>query len=107
MAAPDFVGREVDLAFLRRQLDRGLAGEAVVSLVEGEAGMGKTRVAQELAGEATARGVRVVWVEADEAERQRSLGRGPAPLVPARRPAPACRRPSSGGAVSGRASGHL
>jgi ATP/maltotriose-dependent transcriptional regulator MalT len=31
--------------------------------------MGKTRLAHELAAEAAARGVRVVWVEADEAER--------------------------------------
>ena len=69
MAAPDFVGREGELLALRRRLDRALAGEPVVSLVEGEAGMGKTRLAQELAAEAAARGVRVVWVEADEAER--------------------------------------
>ena len=70
MAAPDFVGREGELLALRRRLDRALADEQpVVSLVEGEAGMGKTRLAHELAAEAAARGVRVVWVEADEAER--------------------------------------
>jgi len=69
MVAPDFVGRDDELLVLRRQLDRALAGEPVVSLVEGEAGMGKTRLAQELAAEAAARDVRVVWVEADEAER--------------------------------------
>jgi len=45
MTAPDFVGREGEMLVLRRQLDGALAGEPVVSLVEGEAGMGKTRLA--------------------------------------------------------------
>lgn len=69
MAARNFVGRQAELRLLRQQLERCLAGEPVVSLIEGEAGIGKTRLAHELATEALERGVRVVRTEAEEVDR--------------------------------------
>ncbi|MBW3557549.1 MAG: AAA family ATPase [Actinobacteria bacterium] len=69
MAARDFVGRQAELRLLRQQVERCLAGEPVVSLVEGEAGIGKTRLANELANEALERGVRVVRTDAEEVDR--------------------------------------
>ena len=57
-----FVGRERELAELRAALDDTHGGRGRLFLISGEPGIGKTRLADELAGDAAAsRGMRVVW----------------------------------------------
>ena len=56
-----FVGRERELAALRERLSRAAAGEGAFVLVAGEAGAGKTRLVRELAQEAAAAGVLVLY----------------------------------------------
>jgi len=58
--ASAFVGREPELAALTAGLDQVLAGSGRVFLVSGEPGIGKTRLAEELAVHAEARGARVL-----------------------------------------------
>ena len=55
------VGREPELASMRQALEDVAAGSPCVVVVQGEAGVGKTRLVEELAAEATGRGARVVW----------------------------------------------
>ena len=55
-----FVGRERELAELAGGLDDAFAGRGRVFLVSGEPGAGKSRLAEELAREATRRGARVL-----------------------------------------------
>src|SRR3954451_30269 len=57
---PAFVGRERDLALLRGQLDATLAGRGGLVLISGGAGLGKTTLAESVAGEAVARGALVL-----------------------------------------------
>jgi tetratricopeptide (TPR) repeat protein len=63
-----FVGREAELAALTADLDATVAGRGGVVLVAGEPGIGKTRLAEELAAAATARGVLVLWGRCWEGE---------------------------------------
>jgi serine/threonine protein kinase len=51
-----FVGRETETTELTRQLDRMLHGQGSLNLIDGELGVGKTRLAQELLQEARQRG---------------------------------------------------
>lgn len=51
-----FVGRKPELAALRAALERAIAGADQLVMLAGEAGMGKTRLCQELAEEAAGRG---------------------------------------------------
>jgi DNA-binding CsgD family transcriptional regulator/tetratricopeptide (TPR) repeat protein len=60
MTSPVLVGRREELARLRGLLGRAAAGSPVVALVAGEAGVGKTRLVQELTGIAAEQGVRVL-----------------------------------------------
>jgi eukaryotic-like serine/threonine-protein kinase len=53
-----FMGREPELAHLRRLLDRAVVGRGGLALIAGEPGIGKTRLAQEAAAEAASRGMR-------------------------------------------------
>jgi predicted ATPase/DNA-binding CsgD family transcriptional regulator len=55
-----FVGREQQLAELRRLLQETMDGHARIALIGGESGVGKTRLADELLHHAKARGVRVL-----------------------------------------------
>jgi len=55
------VGRDRHLGLLRQWLDDAVAGRAGAVVLSGEAGIGKTRLAEELASQATAGGVTVVW----------------------------------------------
>ena len=59
-AAAAFVGREVEMERLRGALADALAGRGRVVALVGEAGIGKTRTADELVKEAAARGARVL-----------------------------------------------
>ena len=56
-----FVGREPELARLRGALEAALDGHGRLVMLAGEPGIGKTRIALELAHEAGERGARVVW----------------------------------------------
>ena len=56
-----FVGRAGELAALTADLDAAVGGHGGVVLVAGEPGIGKTRLAEELAARATARGAVVLW----------------------------------------------
>ncbi len=55
------VGRAGELAALTADLDAAAAGRGGVVLVAGEPGIGKTRLAEELAARATVRGAVVLW----------------------------------------------
>ena len=56
-----FVGREREMAELRAGLDDASAGHGRLFLLSGEPGIGKTRLAEEISGGASARGTRVAW----------------------------------------------
>jgi DNA-binding NarL/FixJ family response regulator len=66
--ATPFVGREAELAALTADLDAALAGRGGVVLLAGEPGIGKTRLAEELAVQASARGALVLWGRCWEGE---------------------------------------
>jgi eukaryotic-like serine/threonine-protein kinase len=63
-----FVGCAGELAVLAADLDAAVAGRGRVVLLAGEPGIGKTRLAEELAARATARGALVLWGRCWEAE---------------------------------------
>jgi class 3 adenylate cyclase len=52
-----FVGREAERAELRRCLDQAARGQGALVMIGGEPGVGKTRLAEELAAEARQRGL--------------------------------------------------
>ncbi|MBI1816713.1 MAG: AAA family ATPase [Deltaproteobacteria bacterium] len=56
-----FVGRDRELTELRTGLDDALNGRGRVFLIVGEPGIGKTRLAEELAATASAGGAQVLW----------------------------------------------
>jgi DNA-binding CsgD family transcriptional regulator/tetratricopeptide (TPR) repeat protein len=60
LVSPVLVGRRRELGRLRALLKHAIAGEPVVALVAGEAGVGKTRLIQEISQVATDLGVRVL-----------------------------------------------
>jgi DNA-binding SARP family transcriptional activator len=55
------VGRSEELALLRQTVDSAVAGGTGLVVVEGEPGVGKTRLLEEIAAEAEQAGTRVVW----------------------------------------------
>lgn len=55
---PNFVGREREMAELCTSLEKAIAGHGQLTLLVGEAGIGKTRTAEELAAHARSRNVR-------------------------------------------------
>ncbi|MCL7452477.1 MAG: ABC transporter substrate-binding protein [Anaerolineae bacterium] len=61
IARGPLVGREREMAFLQDRYGEASAGQGGLVLVRGEAGMGKTRLVEELAGELRWQGVRVLW----------------------------------------------
>lgn len=66
--SPPLVGREDELAWLRRHWERSREGMGGLVMVAGERGAGKSRIAAELAGDAHRRGDAVLYAN----------GRGPA-----------------------------
>jgi DNA-binding CsgD family transcriptional regulator len=56
-----FVGREPELAALTRLLDQAATGRGGLALVAGDAGIGKTRLMEELAEAARRRGITTLW----------------------------------------------
>jgi DNA-binding CsgD family transcriptional regulator len=103
--AGHFVGRAEELGTLRGTLEAAFGGRGGLVFLSGEAGIGKTRVARELAAEAAERGAIVLWGSCYEGEWQppygpwvealgalvrsveparlrRELGAGAAPLTP-------------------------
>jgi DNA-binding CsgD family transcriptional regulator/tetratricopeptide (TPR) repeat protein len=66
--ATGFVGREREIDDLRAQLDGALAGMGCIAMLVGEPGIGKTRMAEELAAEARLRGAGVLWGRCYEGE---------------------------------------
>src|SRR5579883_2401035 len=60
-SATAFVGRNRELAALRRRLAAARAGAGGIVLLAGEPGIGKTRLAEALAQEALQQGVQVGW----------------------------------------------
>jgi predicted ATPase len=56
-----FIGRTRELSELRGALEQSLAGRGSCFLISGEPGIGKTRLADELAADAASRGARVAW----------------------------------------------
>jgi tetratricopeptide (TPR) repeat protein len=63
-----FVGRDEELRKLKRAVDAALGGQGSFSMIVGEAGIGKTRLAEEAAVYGRLRGMRVLWGRCHEAE---------------------------------------
>jgi hypothetical protein len=63
-----FVGRKRELAELEAGVESAIAGRGGLYLVAGQAGIGKTRLAEELASRAAARNVVPLWSRAWEGE---------------------------------------
>ncbi|MGH9015446.1 MAG: helix-turn-helix transcriptional regulator [Acidimicrobiia bacterium] len=79
MQVPELRGRSREFDALIRALEVARAGSGSTILLEGEAGIGKTRLLDELAARAQAAGVRVLRGSAEELEQGRPFG----PLVDA------------------------
>jgi predicted ATPase len=67
-------GRAAEVAVLGDVLDRAASGRAAVALIEGEAGIGKTRLLEAALAEACGRGMQVVAGRAGELEQTRPFG---------------------------------
>ena len=71
---PRLVGREAEIGVLAEALDRVASGRPSIVLIEGEAGIGKSRVLEEALQDARGRGMQVVAGRAEELERTRPFG---------------------------------
>lgn len=56
-----FIGRQDEMAVLTAVLDEVLSGIGQMAMLAGEPGIGKTRLAQELANHSESKGARVLW----------------------------------------------
>ena len=61
-----FVGRQQEMALLEAALDDALSGQGRLVLLAGEPGIGKTRIAQELAAHARQKGGSKMTKKQDE-----------------------------------------
>jgi DNA-binding CsgD family transcriptional regulator len=73
-AHPGIRGRETETAVLDDAIDRAAAGRLAVVLIDGEAGIGKTRLLQDALEKARSRGLRVAAAGTAELERTRPFG---------------------------------
>ena len=71
---PRIYGRDAEAQVLSEVLDRVATGRLAVALIEGEAGIGKTRLLADVLGNARARGMQVAAGRAEELERNRPFG---------------------------------
>ena len=71
---PGIRGREAEVAVLSGALDRVASGRRAVVLIEGEAGIGKTRLLDAALENARGRGMQVAAGRAEELERTRPFG---------------------------------
>src|SRR5215469_2629076 len=71
---PRICGRAAEVQALGEALDRVAAGEPAIVLVEGEAGIGKTRLLAKVLEDAAGRGMRVAAGRAEELEATRPFG---------------------------------
>jgi predicted ATPase len=67
-------GREAETRVLGETLDRAASGQPAIVLIEGEAGIGKTRLLAEALADARGRGMQVVAGRAEELEQARPFG---------------------------------
>jgi predicted ATPase len=67
-------GRAAEIAVLSEVLDRAASGQPAVVLIEGEAGIGKTRLLAEALADARGRGMQVAEGRAEELEQTRPFG---------------------------------
>ena len=77
-----FVGRTAELARLRRAIDPNMNG-ARIAVIEGPAGVGKTRLAEEAARTFTGR---VIWLRAEQLDRELPFGTVDDLILAIRRP---------------------
>jgi hypothetical protein len=88
--APQLRGRETETGVMREALDRVARGGQVIVLVEGEAGIGKTRLLEQAPADAAARGMQgaAVHLPADRPDSPGARVRQARHLLPgpARRP---------------------
>jgi DNA-binding SARP family transcriptional activator len=73
-SGPALVGRAVELVMLRQRLDESRQGRAAIGLIQGEAGIGKTRLVEALVSEAIAAGSHVILGRAYESEQVLPFG---------------------------------
>lgn len=66
--AAGLIGRVEELAVLRQAIEAALDGDTGLAIVEGEPGVGKTRLLEEAAAVAYERGARVVWASCLEGD---------------------------------------
>jgi len=74
VSGPRLRGRDRELRTLGEALDRVASGGSAIMLVEGEAGIGKTRLLAEALEQARARSLSVAAGRAEELERTRPFG---------------------------------
>ena len=60
------MGRRLELQELEQGLDRATLGRSCIFIIDGEPGIGKTRLAQELASYATEKDAHVLWARCYE-----------------------------------------
>ncbi len=72
--APQLRGREAEIAKLAAALDRAVSGQLTVVLIEGEAGIGKSRLLTQTLAAARERGMQIAASRAEELERTRPFG---------------------------------
>ena len=71
---PPLRGRQAEVAALGEALDRAAAGRPAIVLIQGEAGIGKTRLLADALADARGRGMQVAAARAEELERNRPFG---------------------------------
>jgi DNA-binding CsgD family transcriptional regulator/tetratricopeptide (TPR) repeat protein len=105
-SAEAFVGREAELGVAAAAVRELSEGRASALVIEGEAGIGKTRLVQSVIDDARSRNVAVFWGQAHPFERARPFGVVAAALGLSRR-SPDQRRAAIGGLIAGERAGDV